>query len=37
VKSGFKSFPPQLYFEIAWLASTENLREIQCMVEEEHF
>ena len=37
VKPSFKSVPPQLYFEIAGLASTEKWRKIQNMVEEERF
>ena len=37
VKPGFKSVPPQLYFEIAGLASAVEWRKIQNMVEEEHF
>ena len=37
VKSGFKSVPPQLYFEISGLASAKKWREIQNMTEEEHF
>ena len=37
VKPGFKSVPPQFYFEIAGLASAIKWREIQNIVEEEHF
>ena len=37
VKAGFKSVPPQFYFEIAGLASAVKWPEIQNMVEEECF
>ena len=37
VKPGFKSVPPQLYFEIAGLASTKKWRKIQNMIEEERY
>ena len=35
VKHGFKSVPPQFYFEIAGLASAEKWREIQNIAGEE--
>ena len=35
VNPDFKSVPPQLYFEIAGLASTKKWREIQNMAGEE--
>ena len=37
VKPGFKSVPPQFYFEIAGLASAVKWREIQNIEEEECF
>ena len=37
VQPSFKSVPPQLYFDIAGLASTKKWREIQNKVEEERF
>ena len=37
VKSGFKSVPAQLYFEIFGLASAKKWRKIQNMTEEERF
>ena len=37
VKPGFKSVPPQFYFEITGLASAKKWQEIQNMVEEERF
>ena len=37
VKAGFKSVPPQLYFEFAEIASVKKWREIQNIVDEEHF
>ena len=37
VKPGFKSVPPQFYFEIARLASAVKWREIQNIDEEECF
>ena len=36
-KNGFKSVPPQLYFEISGLASAKKWRKIQNMTEEERF
>ena len=37
VKASFKSVPPQLYFEIAGLASAKKWRKIQGIVGEEPF
>ena len=37
VKTGFKSIPFQIYFEMAVQASAKKWREIQNIVEEERF
>ena len=37
VKPGFKSVPPQFYFEIAGLVSVVNWRKIQNIDKEERF
>ena len=37
VKNGFKSVPPQLYFEISGLGSAKKWCKIQNMTEEERF
>ena len=37
VKTGFRSVPPQLCFEISGLASAKKWREIQNITEEERF